>query len=157
MWLQCEQRFIRKEENFSKVKSSLNLIEDEKGLLHLKKRLSNHPALNYNVIHLILLQTDSYFTTLVLNYYHEENFHNGRNSKLNLIRQVFWIKTGWPRVKKVLKKCFICKYIQKHPLNPTEVAALPLFRVGCEHAFENVGVDFVGPLSYKVSNNEMKK
>ena len=44
-----------------------------------------------------------------------------------------------------------------HPLNPTEVAALPLFRVSCEHAFENVGVDFVGPLSYKVSNNEMKK
>ena len=94
MWLRCEQRFIRKEENFSKVESSLNLIEDEKGLLHLKTRLSNHPALNYNVIHLILLQTDSYFTTLVLNYYHEENFHNVRNSKLNLIRQVFWIKTG---------------------------------------------------------------
>lgn len=50
-----------------------------------------------------------------------------------------------------------CNYIQKHPLNPTEVTALPSFRVSCEHAFENVGVDFVGPLSYKVSNNEMKK
>ena len=59
--------------------------------------------------------------------------------------------------RKVLGKCFICNYIQRHPLNPTEVAALPSFRVSCEHAFENVGVDFVGPLYYKVSNNEMKK
>ena len=55
----------------------------------MKTRLSNHAALNYSVIHPILLQTDSYFS--------------------------------------------------------------------CEHAFENVGVDFVGPLYYKVSNNEMRK
>ena len=52
-----------------KVKNSLNLIEDEKGLLPLKTRLSNHPALNYNVTHPILLQTDSYFTTLVINHH----------------------------------------------------------------------------------------
>ena len=76
---------------------------------------------------------------------------------INLVRQNFWIRTGRQRVKKVLKKCFICNYIQRHPLNPTEVAALPSVRVSCEHAFENVNVDFVGPLYYKVSNNEMKK
>ena len=157
LWLRYEQHFIRKEEHFSKVKNLLNLIEDDKGLLRLKTRLSNHPTLNYNVMHPILLQTDSYFTTLVINYYHEENYHNGVNSTLNLVRQNFWIRTGRQRFKKVLKKCFICNYIQKHPLNPTEVAALPSFRVSCEHAFENVGVDFVGPLYYKVSNNEMKK
>ena len=50
-----------------------------------------------------------------------------------------------------------CNYIQKNPLNPTAVAALPSFRVSCEHAFENVGVDFVGSLYYNVSNNEIKK
>ena len=123
----------------------------------MKTRLLNHPTLNYNVTHPILLHADSYFTTLVMNYYHEENYRNGVNSTLNLVRQNFWIRTGRQRFKKVLKKCFICNYIQKHPLNPTEVAALPSFRVSCEHAFENVGVDFVGPLYYKVSNNEMKK
>ena len=51
----------------------------------------------------ILLQTDSYFTTLLINY-HEENYHNGVNSILNLVRQNFSIRTGRQRVKKVLKK-----------------------------------------------------
>ena len=74
-----------------------------------------------------------------------------------VVIQNFWIRTRWQSVKKVLKKCFICNYIQKHPSNPTEVVALPSFRVSCEHAFENVGVDFAGSRYYKISNNEMKK
>ena len=57
------------------------MTEDDKESLSLKTRLSNHPTLNYNVIHPILLQRDSYFTTLVKNYYHEENYHNGINIK----------------------------------------------------------------------------
>ena len=32
LWLRYERHFIRKEEHFSKVKNSLNLIEDDKGL-----------------------------------------------------------------------------------------------------------------------------
>ena len=56
-----------------------------------------------------------------------------------------------------IEKMLFCNYIQKNPLNPTSVAALPSFRVSCEHAFENVGVDFVGSLYYNVSNNEIKK
>ena len=107
LWLPYKQHFIRKEETFSKVKNPLNLIEDEKGLLCLKTRLSNHSALNYNVIHPILLQKDSYFMTLIINY-HEENYYNGVNSTLNLVRQNFWIWTGRQLVKKILKKCFIC-------------------------------------------------
>ena len=67
------------------------------------------------------------------------------------------MRTGQQHIKKVLEKCFICNYIQKHPLNPAEVAALPSFRISCEHAFENVGVDFAGPLHYKVSNHEVRK
>ena len=89
LWLQYEQHFIRKEENFSQAKNSLNLIEDDKALLRLKTRLSNHPTLNYDVIHPVLLQTDSHFTTLVINYYYEENYYNGVNSTLNLVRQNF--------------------------------------------------------------------
>ena len=105
LWLRYKQHFIRKEENFSKVKNPLNLIEDEKGLTRLKTRLSNHSALNYNVIHPILLQKDSYFMALIINY-HEENYYNGVNSTLNLVRQNFWIWTGRQRVKKNIEKMF---------------------------------------------------
>ena len=62
-------------------------MEDEKELLRLKTRLSNHPALNCNVIHPILFQTDSYFTTLVINYYREESYHIDANSTVNLVKQ----------------------------------------------------------------------
>ena len=64
LWLRNEQHFIRKVEQFSKVKYSLNLIEDGKGLLRLKTRLSNHPTLNCNIMHPILLQTDSCFVSI---------------------------------------------------------------------------------------------
>ena len=76
---------------------------------------------------------------------------------MNSLRIFYYAPFYYEKVNKILKKCFICQYIQKHPLNPTEVASLPSFRVSCEHAFENVGVDFVGPSYYNVGKNEMKK
>ena len=135
----------------------MRLIEDQHKLLHCKTRLENHPNLNFNVTHPILLQTFSHFINLIIYHYHKENFHSGVYSTLNLIRHNFWIITGRQRVKNVLKNCYMCKYLQKQSSKGTEAGDLPLFRMSCEHAFQNIGVDFLGPLYFKSVNNKMQK
>lgn len=157
LWLKYEQLFIKNSDSYLKVKNSLNLFEDEDGLLRCKTRFSEHPTLNYNAIYPILLQTKSYFTTLIIMDYHKQNFHNGVTSTLHLIRQYYWIVTGRQVVKTVLRKCFVCKYFQRNPVRPSNMAALPSYRLSSEHAFQHIGLDFLGPLYFKSKDNGMKK
>ena len=101
VWLKYEQTLLKTSKNFSKVKASLKLSEDQDKLLRCKTRLENHLHLNFNVANPILLQTFSHFTNLLIVHYHEENFHNGVNSTLNRIRQNF-LDHNWPST---CKKC----------------------------------------------------
>ena len=45
-----------------------------------------------------------------------------------------------------MKNCVVCKIIQGKPLAPAETPALPSYHLNCNHAFENTGLDFAGPL-----------
>ena len=53
------------------------------------------------------------------------------------------------RVKSILRKYVICKLIQGKTAVSKESLVLPSYRVSCNHTFENVGLDFVGPLYSK--------
>ena len=56
-------------------------------------------------------------------------------------------------MKKFLKNCIMCKIVQgKIALSPA-TPKLPEFRVSCNHPFENVGVDYAGPLYFKENVN----
>ena len=54
-------------------------------------------------------------------------------------------------IKQLLKRCFICEYVQGKSLLGPEVPSLPEFRVKCNRGFEFLGVDFAGPIYYKSS------
>ena len=49
----------------------------------------------------------------------------------------------------MLRKCFIYNVIQKKVAIPEDAPALPLFRIQFSYCFENVGLDYAGPLFYK--------
>ena len=68
---------------------------------------------------------------------------------LNYICSNYWIVKGRQTVRQLLKRCFICNYVQGKSLLGPEVSSLPEFRVKCNHSFEFVGVDFAGPIYYK--------
>ena len=58
----------------------------------------------------------------------------------------------------MLRKCFICNVIQKKAALPEDTPALPPFRIQFSYCFENVGLDYAGPLFYKdVVQNKMQK
>ena len=62
------------------------------------------------------------------------------------------------RLRLVLRKCFICNVIQKKVTIPEHTPALPPLRIQFSYCFENVGLDYAGPLFYKdVVQNKMQK
>ena len=72
-------------------------------------------------------------------------YHSGVKLSLSNIRELYWIVKGRQIVKKVLRKCVLCKFIQGQTITPPETPYLSSFRINCNHAFENVGVDYAGP------------
>ena len=53
---------------------------------------------------------------------------------------------------------YICSVIQKNAAIPEDTPALPPFRIQFSYCFENVGLDYAGPLFYKdVVQNKMQK
>ena len=76
---------------------------------------------------------------------HHDVYHCGVQATLCKLWNNYWIVWGRQKVKSILKNCVVCKIIQGKPLAPSETPALPFYRVNCNHAFENTGLDFPGP------------
>ena len=106
------------------------------------------------------MSSDSKFTSLVVLKCHHDIYHCGVQATLCNLRNNYWIVRGRQKIKSILKNCVVCKIIQGKPLAPPETPALPSYRVNCNHAFENTGLDFAGPLYCKgdhSSSGEMYK
>ena len=147
--MKYEQLFIANSDKYEKVKNSLKSYYDEKGILRLNTRVSNVENFNFDKKFPILLRNDSHFTQLVIRKVHEEHYHFGINSTLAFIRYNYWIVRGRQTVKNFLKNCVICKIVQGKTAISPETPKLPEFRVSCNHPFENVSIDYVGPLYFK--------
>ena len=113
-------------------------------------------TLNHDQKNPILLRSHSLFTDLFILKFHEKCCHSGVNATLNLLRTKFWIIRGSQTVKKYLKKCVTCKIVQGKTLKPPDCPSLPKFQLECNHAFENVGLDYAGPLFIKEKGNAQK-
>ena len=63
----------------------------------------------------ILLPEDDYFTELIIRDTHTDALHAGTSQTLLFIRQSYWIPQGRITVRKILKRCVICKKIEGGP------------------------------------------
>jgi len=60
-------------------------------------------------------------------------------------------------VKKILRKCFVCRRLEGKPFCEPPTAPLPEYRVSEVPPFSNVGVDFAGPLYIKDTKGKVAK
>ncbi|KRY62161.1 hypothetical protein T4A_13049, partial [Trichinella pseudospiralis] len=67
---------------------------------------------------------------------------------LAALRKRFWILKGRSAVKRVLRRCVVCRTENARCLNQI-MAPLPKNRLVETHAFDNVEIDFAGPLYVK--------
>ena len=113
LWIKHEQLFLRRETNFTKMKHFLRLSFDEENLLRCCTRISSDETLNYGVRFPILLQRPSNFTKLIILHHHDKVYHCRVDATSNYIRNFYWIVKGRKTVKLILRKRFICNFIQK--------------------------------------------
>ncbi|GFX06699.1 integrase catalytic domain-containing protein [Trichonephila clavipes] len=137
----------------SKIRSLVPCLDGRK-VLKIKGRL-DESELSIDEKQPILLPSNSKFTELLILYEHTKNFHSGVTTTLVMLRRKFWIPKGRQLVKKVIKKCQICRKYSLKPANQV-TAQLPKDRLLENPPFEICGLDFAGPIPYKC-DKEVKK
>ena len=94
------------------------------------------------------------FVEKLIQHCHEQTMHLGVASTMAFIRENWWIPQLRAKVKKVIRNCNVCKVFSAKPFTATATAQLPEFRTTPGRPFEVTGVDFAGPLIYKVTKKE---
>ena len=70
------------------------------------------------------------------------------NSTLNFLRNKYWLTEE----DKALNLCYdhvTCKYINAITVTPPATPALPKFRLGYSFLYQNIGLDYTGPIYFK--------
>ncbi|CAB4044190.1 Hypothetical predicted protein, partial [Paramuricea clavata] len=152
LWIKELQEEMKLNENFKSWNRDLGLFTDENGTVRCKGRLSNS-SLPYSAKYPILLDTAHYLTTLIVRDCHERVMHGGIKATLTELRSKFWLVRGRNFVRKLLFNCVTCKKQDGRAYKALNSPPLPEFRVKEAPPFTYVGLDYVGPLYVKSTND----
>ena len=73
------------------------------------------------------------------------------------IRKKWWIPKLRSKVKKMVNTCNVCKVFSTKPYGATATADMPQCRLEASRPFETTGVDFAGPIAFKIAKKEQGK
>ena len=159
MWIKESQKIIKVSKKFKDLKHSLNLYEDDLGLLRCRGRLGNAPV-PYETKYPILLTKDSYLCELLIWDAHKSVGHNGIRETLNELRTKYWIPKIRQSIRKIIHNCNICRRYEGQAYKYPDPPDLPESRLKSGFSFENVGIDYAGPVfvtNVYSHNNEVFK
>ncbi|XP_064087333.1 uncharacterized protein LOC135201986 [Macrobrachium nipponense] len=127
------------------------------GLMRSRGRLQ-HAEIAVNSKYPVLVPPGEHLTNLFILKAHRYNLHGGVQETLATIRRQLWIPKGRQAVRKVIRKCVLCSKVEGKPCVYPGPPSLPLHRVVLNRPFENVGVDYSGPIVItKTEDNEPRK
>lgn len=113
-------------------------------LLRVGGRL-RHASLDSEVKHPIILPKHSHVTKLLVEYYHAEVEHQGRQFTEGAVRAAgLWIVGGKRLVSSILHHCVTCRKL-RGKLEVQKMADLPPERLDTSPPFTYVGLDVFGP------------
>ena len=122
--------------------------EGDSGLLKCKGRIPGYQP--------IYLEGGD-FTDKLIMHTHNEIRHFGIANTMAALRENWWIPRLRSKVKRIINECNVCKAYRVQPYGRTATAELPTFRIESDRPFETTGVDFAGPLTYKLTKKEEGK
>ena len=140
-WIKYAQRSINMEEE-------QNNLETKDGIYYIVGRI-----LGYNPI--LIPRVHPLAKSLVINA-HRKTLHGGASTIMAHIRKRFWIPQLRVLAKSVVYNCEKCKRYRVKPLAPPQTGKMPVFRTEFSPPFTVVGVDFAGPLLYKLEQNDKR-
>ncbi len=150
--LSAENHWIRRVQ--ANVESNLEtpgwkLVKDEEtGILKCKGRIQGYEP--------VFIPSGD-FAEKLIRHTHQQINHLGVANTMSAIREKWWIPKLRSKVKKVINRWNRCKVFRAKPYGTTATSDLPRFRTEGGRPFETTGIDFAGPLYYKLSKREEGK
>ncbi|GJQ75152.1 hypothetical protein Trydic_g5302 [Trypoxylus dichotomus] len=109
-----------------------------------------HSNIPYDQKHQILLSAKHHFTKLIIQHEHIKQLHAGTQSTIAAVRMKYWPLSLKNSVKSVIRSCVTC--IKAKPICTDYLMGdLPQHRLTPGKAFENIGVDYFGPVHIRDS------
>ena len=127
----------------------LGLKENEEGILECQGRVQGH----YPVY---LPDTHPYTVKLVEDA-HRRTLHGGVGLTMSRIRERYWVPRLRRLTKRVIKRCHGCRRFQVRAAFRPPLGNLPRERTDGSRPFQVVGVDFAGPIKYRVTQKKEGK
>ena len=139
-WLE-RKRKKKERENFNFV--TLN----NQSLICVGSRVK-HTDIFVNSNYQVIVNKDHPIAQLIIQNYHEQNLHVGREQALSSLRSKYWIHSCCGIIRSVIKSCVYCKRERINPL-PSDI---PEDRLCVDKKpFINTDVDYLSPYRIKLS------
>ena len=75
---------------------------------------------------------------------------------MSKVLEKFWIQKLRSMVKKIVHNCNVCKRFRVKPLSAPTKSMLPEFRAELKDPFLVTGVDFAGPIRYRMAKRKVE-
>ena len=130
--------------------SRFNLFEDENQVIRIKSKFNDRKFMP------IYIPEKSKLTEMLIRHTHEKIGHKGIYSVLNELRKEFWIPQYFSSVRRVIRKCVICKRFNNHPIKLNQNAYRPFRSKPDLKPFSTIFIDYIGPFEVKIEGKRIK-
>ena len=105
----------------------------------------------------LIMPKDHHVSQLIMRHNHDISSHSGKEYVMSLIRRQFWIIGARTLVRRVLRKCILCRRWRSEPMRQ-RMANLPVDRLATgEPPFNCVGADICATFTVKHSRSKLKR
>ena len=115
---------------------------NQEGILDCRGRIQGHYP--------IFPPDSSPFTRKLVHRSYVDTLHGGVALTITKVRELYWVPRLRALVKQVLRACSGCKRFQAMALATPPPGLLPTDRTEGSTPFEVIGVDFAGPIKYRI-------
>ena len=141
--------WMKRSQASEELKSDIALEIDESGVWRCNGRIPG-----YNPI---FLPKNNRLVASLIQQSHEKTLHGGVSMTLSDMRKRYWVPKLRSQVKKIVHQCNRCKRHRVKPLPSPGKSMLPKFRAQLSQPFAFTGVDFAGPIIYKIKKSTFGK
>lgn len=149
VWVKRVQHRCENTKQFQKDRLKLNLQKDGRGVYECRGRLQgDYP---------IYLPDQTVFTEKLVMNAHSRTLLGGIGLTMTRTRGKYWVPHLRQLVRKVRRKCNGCKRFHATAFAKPPSGNLPIDRTVGSSAFQVIGVDYAGPIPYRVGKNRERK
>ncbi|XP_038116954.1 uncharacterized protein LOC119769127 [Culex quinquefasciatus] len=139
----------------------LSPFMDETGVIRSDSRISEATFASHDTRFPIILPKGHQVTNVLLFWYHRKFLHSNGETVVNEVRQRFFVSMLRTEVRKIPKKCPLCKLkraMEGKTLATPRMAPLPAARLQAfERPFSCTGIDYFGPIAVRVNRSTPKR